>query len=65
VRTRLIDRYRVQLVFSADVLVAAAEPQRVELLRVLLLLAPSRFQGIVLEYRRIAPGHVVDVVVRT
>lgn len=62
VRTSLVDRYRVQLVLPADVLVPSAEPQGVKLLRVLLL-APSRLQGVVLEDRRIAPGHVVNVVV--
>lgn len=61
-RTRFIDRYRVQLVFLADVLVSTAQPQGVKLLRVLLLASP-RLQGVVLEHRRITPGHVVDVVV--
>lgn len=50
VRTGLIDRYRVQLVLPADVLVPAAEPQGIKLLGVLLL-APSRLQGVVLEDR--------------
>lgn len=40
----------------------ATEPQRVELLGVLLL-APPRLQGVVLKHRRVASGHVVDVVV--
>lgn len=60
-RTRLIDRYRVQLVLSANILVSMTETQWIELLRVLLLTS-SWFQGVVFKHRRIAPRYVIDVV---
>lgn len=81
VRTTPVDRYGVELVVPGPqlllglllevlvvmLLVLAAQPERVELGRAVLmvLLAPTRLQAVVLGLGRVAPGHVVLAEQRT